>query len=296
MSRYASSLRLVDGEDELILSPSSVSHDDLIFCTSNALESPVPRVVESDRLGRSGKTDYTSLHGGSVFTASLKIVGDDTTSRWTLLDQLKGMLGPDQRPTLYVWRDGWGVEERRCQLRGDSVSLVVDQSSIARLLVSISAVVPEGVLEASTETVITLRPGDLDVGTSYPVTYPFEYIPANNLNSTTVVITSTTRTTPYIRLWGGCTDPVFSIQHGDEQHEIRFFNVVLAPGNFLDIDFAGRRVFLNNEPSTSYLPRVDWATSDWWELLRGSSRVLFTALDVDLGCYAELSYRNRWLT
>lgn len=289
-----STYRLVDGSDTLTLSgTSSVSP----FLVLDSEFSPArPRVVDQDRLGRSGKRDLTTFHDSSEFAARLRVQGDEDLSRYEYLDLLKGFLTPAKRPYLYVNRDGW-INERRVLLRGDGVSCAVTKTSGRWLEVSLRAAIPDGVIEANEVTTVTLRPSAANVGLFYPFAYPEGYTPTNSTNQTVVELAGNVPVSPYIRLFGGCSNPRFFRIAGGVTKELSLTaspGFSLPAGSYLDIDFPNRRVFQNGTPGNSFYNRVDFSTSDWWDLEPGDNLLLFTAGTADTGCYAEVTYRTQW--
>lgn len=291
----ASTLRLVDGTRERVLVPAVSSYADPIWMISNNIEFPAPRVVDRGRVGRSGKLDDTYLHDAAMFTAEIRISGDNESSRHVTWDDVKSYLAPHKRSYLYFWREGW-LTERRCLLRGDQASCVIDKSSHTTLVASISAVIPDGVSEEADLSVVTLRPGGLSIGMNFPMSFPFSFEPANNTNSSLIEIDSSTKTPPLITIWGGCTNPVFSIQVDDQPvQQLAFINTVIPVGNYLTIDVANREIYLNGNRDVSYLSGIDFTVSDWFELEIGTNDILFSATTADTSCYAELSYRMRWI-
>lgn len=290
----ASSYRLVNGSDTLTLSGTNAASPILVL--ESEFTPAQPRVVDQDRLGRSGKRDLTSLHDSSEFSARLRIQGDGDLSRYEYLDQLKTFLVPHKRPYLYVSRDGW-FNERRALVRGNGVSCVVTKTSATWLEVSLRVSVPDGALEANESKTVRVRPGASNVGWSYPFAYPNGYTPSNSSNQATITLLGNLPVSPYIRIYGECSNPRLFRVSGGVTKELSLNaapGLALAAGSYLDLDFPNRRVFLNGTPADSFYSRVDFATSEWWELEEGSNLLLFTATSADDGCYADITYRDTW--
>lgn len=289
----ASSYRLVNGADELVLSGTGGASP--IVVISSEFTSPRAREASHDRLGLSGKRDHSRLHDSSEFAASLKIQGDDDMSRYEYLDELKGFMAVHKRPYLYIQRDGW-ISERRCLLRGDGVSSVVARASGQWLDTSLRAILPDGVIEDNEETLVTLRSGVRNLGVSYPLDYPMGYTPADSPNSYSLTMLGNDFSQPWIRVFGECTDPSFIITTPDDTTEYFSMSGMSVPlGSYLDIDFVNRRVFLDGVPANSYYSKVDFTVSRWWSLEPGTNRLLFISTAPSVGCYAEVRYRNNYL-
>lgn len=290
----ASTYQLVNGADTLTLSGTTAESPILVL--DSEFTPANPRVVDQDRLGRSGKRDLTTLHDSSSFSARLRIQGDINLSRYEYLDRLKSFLAPSKRPYLYVSRDGW-FNDRRALLRGDGVSCVITKTSARWLEVSLRAAIPDGIIEATEDTVVTLRPGAGNIGWAYPASYPKSYQPSNSINQMLVNLPGDVPVSPYVRIYGTCSNPRLFRVFNDVTKEISLTasgGLALAAGNYLDIDFANRRIFLNGTVGNSFYNRVDFTTSAWWDLEPGENRLLFTAGTADSACYADITYRDAW--
>lgn len=289
----ASTYRLVDGLDELELSGTGGASP--IIVISSEFTSPRARVVEQERLGISGRRDFTRLHDSSEFTATLKIQGAEGMSRYDYLEELKGFLAYNKRPYLYLQRDGW-LDERRCLLRGDSMSVVVGRTSGQWLDVELRAVLPDGYIEDNEASTVTLRSGSRNLGIGYPLSYPFGYEPDDSANSSNLNLRGNDSAQPYIRIFGGCDDPEIILTTPDGE-TLTFATQALAlpVGSYLDIDFTNRRIYLDGVVANSYYSKVDFSVSTWWTLEPGDNRLLFVSTNPTTGCYAEVSYRNTYL-
>lgn len=285
--------RLVDGSDELLLS--GIGGASPIIVIDSEFTAPAAREVSHPRLGLSGKRDFTRLHDSSEFTATLKIQGDETGSRYEHLDELKRFLAFHKRPYLYILRDGW-LSERRCLLRGAGTAVVVGKTSGIWLDATIRASLPEGAIEDNEATLLTLRPGSVTVGTSYPMSYPMYYEPGTASNTAVVMLSGNDFSQPYIRIFGQCDDPEFTLTTPDG--EVQYFStsgLSVPLGSYLDIDFTNRKVFMDGSQTNSYYSKVDFTASSWWALEPGSNLLSFNASNPSAGCYAEITYRNTYL-
>lgn len=289
----ASTYRLVNGPDELVLS--GTSGESPIIVVSSEFTSPRPRIVEHERLGISGRRDFTRLHDSSEFVATLKVQGAEGMSRYDYLEELKGFLAFHKRPYLYIQRDGW-LNERRCLLRGDSSAVVIGRTSGQWLDVEIRATLPDGYIEDNEPSVVTLRSGSRNLGVGYPLSYPFGYEPDDSANSSNLNLRGNDAAQPYIRIFGGCDDPTILLTTPDgETLTFATQDLAVPLGSYLDIDFTNRRIFLDGVVANSYYSKVDFSVSTWWTLEPGDNRLLFVSSSPTAGCYAEVTYRNTYL-
>jgi hypothetical protein len=285
-------LRLVDGDTTIILRPNMPSRADPIVVQSHELTMPTPRVLDQVRAGRSGVDDLTQYHDAAVFKAALIVRGDGALTRHQYMDLLRGLAAPYKRPYLYIQRDGW-PSERRAMLRGDPVTSVVERHSVVRLEASIQFQIPGGVLEAPDPlSSVTIRPTIATTGKTYPVTYPKTYV-AGGGSATLVTSGGNVPTPPLLRLYGTCTDPV--IRNVTTGQQLEFDNISIAAGNYLEVDVEARTVLLNGDPALSYYSKLNFTTSDWWDLQPGANLITVATGSQDASCELDLYYRDRWI-
>jgi hypothetical protein len=291
----ATSIRLVDGLNEIVLASPVVDSTRAFATKSHEFASSAVRALSQVRSGRSGVADNSSLHDASSFKADLYIFGDSTQTRYNYLNQLQAMLAPHKRPYVYMQRDGW-LTERRAQLRGDTLTCVVGKNSLNYLEVSFQAEMPDGVLEEANATSVLIRPETATAGLSYPTSYPLSYTPSNSLNTYYVTAYGTTVSIPMFRIYGECNDPSFRVEYEDGATGIiSLTNLQVGSGHYLDIDVGNRAVYLDSTVESSYYAKVDWSVSSWWEIKPGLNRITFNADNADAGCFAQVVFRQTWL-
>lgn len=291
----ASTFRLVDGVEELIIGYPFPNAGDAIAMTTNEFVSGVPRATVQPRSGRSGTRDTTRFWDAASFHAEIRIYGDTINSRYTYLDRLKKMLAPGKRPYLYVMRDGW-TAERRATLRGDSQACVVGSASAGFLEVNIQATIPEGVMEEADPITITIHPGTPRIGVHAPVSAPVSATPGGSPNEYEIPLACTAPSSPLFRVYGGCTDPQFFLTRPDSSTAVMSLSgVVVSPGHYLDIDVLNRAIYMDSSTESSFYSKVDWTVSEWWDLESGSNQITFNADNPDVACFAQIIFRPQWI-
>jgi hypothetical protein len=293
LSVITGTVRLVDGSTVIWLRPNPISSTDAIFCSSHELTTPAPRTVTQPRSGRDGIDDLTTFHDDATFKAAL-LIQDDTVNSLTrhqVADNLRAICAPAKRPYLYIQRDGW-LSERRCQLRAEPHSYVVDSNAVQRLLVSLQFSVPDGVLEDVNQSSVVIRPVLATIGRTYTKAYPWSYVSGSGGINALVTSAGSVSTPPLIRIYGACTDP--TIRNLTTEQELSLSGITLLDGQYLEIDVKNRNVYLNGDPSLSYYNTLDFTTSSWWELQPGINAISASTTSQDASCELDLFWMDRW--
>jgi hypothetical protein len=239
--------------------------------------------------------DFTQFHNGATFSADLWVQDYNGITRHEYVDQLRAMLQPHRRPSLYIQHDGW-LTERRAEVRGVSITQPIDRVSAVGLETSLQVDIPGGYLEDATQLVGTLRPALSSGGLALPIILPASFS-AGASGSVLIINTAGTKfgaaSTPCVlRLYGDCSEPVITNQTTGQIFELD--GVSIAAGTYMQIDMGARTVYLNGDPGLSYYNYINFTTSSWWELQPGDNLVTISC--ATLGATAELDiyYNPRW--
>jgi hypothetical protein len=286
-------VRLVDGSTVIWLRPSQATRIDPIICSSHELTTPAPRVVTQQRSGRDGVDDLTQYHDSASFKANLLVFDDVTNSltRHQVADTLRAISAPQKRPYLYIQRDGW-LTERRCQLRADPHSYVVDRNAMQRLQVSLQFEIPGGVLEDVNQSTAVIRPILASLGRTYTKSYPWAFVAGSGGTNSIITSQGNVSTPPLMRMYGGCSNP--TVKNVTTGQQLSFTNVSLAAGQYLEIDVAARTVYLNGDSSLSYYNKLDFTVSAWWELQPGANSIATSTTAQDASCELDMFWYDRW--
>lgn len=288
-------LRLVDGDTTVTLRPEQPAATDAIFVESYDLGFPQMRETVQDAAGQSGVIDLTAFHGGRTVSVEVAILDDGSLTRHQWADQLRIMCHPAKRPYLYVQQDGWSAE-RRIMLRGSQFSMVIDRASKARLKASLSWAAPAGVLEAADLTEQRLTTISAVDGLILPISFDstgLSLTPSNSATTTEITNSGTATSAPVFRLYGAISGPQITNQATGEVLSLP--DLVIASGDFVDIDIAARTAYLNGVPGNSVYRFIDWSVSTWWEFQPGQNLLAFAAASQDSNAALLVQYRERWL-
>jgi hypothetical protein len=276
-------LRLVDGARELLLDA-----DNGYIRSRLDIGFPAVRTVAQPRPNGDGETDTTALHGAAAVT--LDLVLDAAVAPLTsLLDALRSYCHPAARPYLVVERDG---TQRRVRLRADQSSAPLTDPTHQQVQLTWRA--PDGVMESLAEEIGTANAVPTDEGGfSFDLAFDLAFPASSAVGSVTVTNSGSTAVRPLLRLYGPCTDPRVENQTTGER--LVFSGLAIAAGDWLEIDCRNSTVRLNGLASQSRLGRLDFAVSEFLQLVRDVNTVRYYPVSFGDGARMEVRFRSAWL-
>ena len=257
---------------------------------------PEVREVSSKRPSANGTFDYTSLFGAKAVSASIGMASElvPGATDQVLEDRLRLWVMPSVRAYLY-YRFAAADDWRRVFIRGAAASLGLNFVKNGFRIITLGWKAPDGVNESATETVETVNPGSsIEDGRDYDLvfdrTYPASAVigakPISNLGNAPVY--------PRVRIYGPCTQPRIENQTTGKALEFDASFSLLA-GEFLEIDFQVGTVLLNGNPLNSRYQFVDFAASEWWDLIPGINLIRFYPGSSSAPSVAELRFRSAFI-
>jgi hypothetical protein len=282
------SVRLVDGDQEMILLP---AQDQGIRLQKLDVPGPAIREVSESRVDDDGERDTTKLHGARACSIDLLVTHDARAVE----EELTPFCLPEARPYLVVADDEW-LQERRLMLRVDQFAapLGVD---LPRRMRNIQAQwkVPDGIWEAAVEAEeIVNADQPATEGRTYPKAYPRSY-PATTATGATLITNPGRKRAHFVaRLYGPCSGPRLINETTGEQ--IAFLpSLSLAAGEYLEVNSREHTALLLSMPDASRLGYVDFAATAWWQLQSGEQQIRYAPQSVGTGAQAVITYRPAWL-
>lgn len=241
---------------------------------------PAVRAVADPVAGADGTRDITQLMDAAAVTLTLVLSPAASGARMEdFLDEIAPLLAPWRRPALICGNDRW-TGLRQLTVRFDSKTSPVDNPETMSLALSWKA--PAGCWTAVT-------PSEFDLPASFSSTTGLHMkpttgltvtattgidMPASNVPSASNVAVAGSLRPPWIaRLYGPCTGPKLA---NDTTGEDFIFTdqLVLAAGQYVELNFAARTANYMSDPAQSQLSKVDYANSSWWTLEPGITNVL----------------------
>lgn len=260
-----------------------------VFVQSWDLGYAVTRAVVENRTGASGTRDQTALHAGSVVTLQGKFLATAGLTRREILDSLRTFCRPADRPYLYIAE---GAEaERRVLLRPDTGSAPFAHPP-GKIDFAMSWVAPDGVLEAATESEVTVAATpDIEAGRTYDLTFPRQYPAGSPVGVETITNDGTADAWPVVTISGPCVGP--QIENQTTGKQMLFPGLTLLSSETLELDMRERTALLGG--GQSRLSFLDFGESEWWALIPGDNDIrYFPELD-NGGSDAVVAYRSAWL-
>jgi tail protein len=280
------SMRLVNGTAEMLLAPR-----DGVFVQQLDVPWPAMRDVVEERTDDDGEIDSTQLHGGRSVSVQLLV----TDSPAAVVDELAAFTQPRMRPYLVVADDEWS-SERRLRLRVDQLSapIGVDLPPDKRLIQA-QWRAPDGVWEAPVPIEATIS-ADIQatVGISFPISFPLAFAATQATGAQIVNNPGTVPAHFTARLYGPCTAPRLINETTGE--EIAFTSsLMLAAGEYVEINTRNRTALLLSMASQSRLTFVDFAATSWWQIASGEQTIRYAPFSASVGAVAVIDYRPAWL-
>lgn len=124
-------------------------------------------------------------------------------------------------------------------------------------------------------------------GMVFPLVFPLVFGSTGSFGTITVTNTGTVSTAPKFHIVGPVTNPTIRNETLDKQLTV---SIVLAAGDYLDIDVAARSVLLNG--STSRYSSL--TTAQWFNLVPGGNEIRFTAAGATAAT-VDVIYRSAWI-
>ena len=258
-----------------------------VVVTSCDLGFPEVRTVSNARPGQNGTNDSTTYYGARSVTVTVLM---PAVGWYIVEDALRAALSPRSRFYLYVLRDGW-TDERRMLVRGAGFT---PQTDVRSPQAQLQWVGTDGYMEESPDQVglVPIFSG-AEGGVTSPFSTPVAFQPGFNPGASTIQVDGTEDTAPVATIYGPCTNPVLVL--GGDSPQTLAFNMTIADGDYLFVDFAARTALLNNNPILSQYGYLDFTRSSWWSLPPGSQTVAFNPAQASGGSQAVLSWRPRYI-
>lgn len=233
---------------------------------------PAVRAVSDPVADGDGTRDLTQFTDAAAATLSLRL-WRGAQSPEAFLDEISPLLAPHRRPVLIVGNDQWATP-RQLAVRFDSRTAPVDNPVTTD--VAISWKVPAGcwtdtaVTEADLpaladpSTGLHITPTGLHFVAGAGIAFPAASTPAPSL----VAVPGSVRPAWKARLYGPCTGPKLSSD--TLGLDIIFTSsLVLAAGQYVELDSQARSANLLSDPAQSVLGKIDFAATTWWTLEPG---------------------------
>jgi hypothetical protein len=262
---------------------------------------PTVRAVSDDRVAGDGQVDSTAFLSAGAFTLTLRLY-DGTRA---VIDDIGSYLHPSLRPVLTVTDDEWS-DGRTLTLRYDNGFPPVELGVGRTRNIALSWQVPNGKWEAATpvsavvnaQTIVDPNnptPQGLSWGTT-GVLWTLSgalWLPAQGVTGPSEVVNPGGSPVDWTaRLYGPCSGPKLANDLAGLTLEWDG-SVVLGAGEYIDVDSSTWAAVLNSDPSQ--VPKLNFATSKWWQMLPGTNLIRYYPDTAGAGCQAQITFKPGWI-
>lgn len=278
MTSVPAVLTLVSDTDTIVVRPAGANAGNPIVCSSWDLGSPQTRESVADRPGADGSIDRTQYTGPRSVSFDLVVFGDATASAYTYVERLAAMTHPGQRPRLRIQRDIVGSvgQTWEMELRGNPYSLTYARAAAAKLDLQLQFTAPLGYLVGDLQQVESVLADSSNTsGFTFPIVFPLATGTTSAANPIlSCQVGGSVPVAPVIRIVGPVTAPELT---DDTGQRFKLSNLVLAAGNYVDIDMSAATVRINGDPAQTAYDQVDFSVSTFWTWRPGLRTVRYTA-------------------
>jgi len=269
--------------------------------TQLQIGSPTVRTVMRHRALADGAFDDTRYLGSRAVTVTCRLNNrgripgcSGAIDMQTLLDFVLPYMSPRLRPTLSYQLPG-SPTSRSMVVRGESWPVGIDGPKYPTL--PLQFVCPSGEIFSGDEgdvDCVTITPAtEVEAGRTYDLTFDRQYPAAQPLGGRLVQVEGSTSAHWNAKLYGAVTDPTLAVNGV----RIQFTGVVVAVGDYLEIDTRTRTILLNGDPSASRYAQTNF--TEWnWDQLRlhpGENTIFFGGTNLSATASALVCWRPTWL-
>jgi len=236
------------------------------------LDLPEIRTSDANKLRRDGVWPGDDFAGAKIFTLSGTVVAElshDTLD--TLLEQFTAAMTHGQEDDLVFWLPGiYGGQQRRISARPRRRSITLDEASrgMVAWAVEFHASDPRVYEEDIHEGTSTLPTAG--GGLQFSLVFSLVFGAVSTGGSIDAPNDGTAPAPVWARIDGPCANPVLLLANTGEYLS---FNISIAAGDWLEVDFANHTAMLNGTASRF----ANIVNHGWWMLQPGDNEIQFRA-------------------
>lgn len=252
---------------------------------------PVIRAVTEPRPDADGDLDTTAYLGPRTVTITGVVDAALGFTRQEIFDFLFAFCRPDLRPTLQYRLEN-DTEERFITLRADQGSWPINWPGTTGFTLSFRApygiqekVLPELASVDATEPVEAGRVYDLTFDRTYPASSPIGVVTMTNEGNAYAY--------PRLLLYGPVEGP--AIENQTTGKRLEFPGLIIAGGDFLEIDTREKTIRLNGLAAQSRYSYLDFDVSEWWTVRPGANDIRYYPTVFSSPARADISFHSAWI-
>lgn len=232
--------------------------------------------------------DY--LRGRSIVLL-LDVTGTDITQFNAAMNALSSAFqaGQTERPLTFQINgvSGGNLARINCRTRKFTPIPIAEEwitnGSAAEIAIELFATDPLKYSDAV--STVTLSVATTLGGFTFPITFPLSFGSGGTSGLFSINNVGNAASAPFFRIYGPITNPVLRNETTGEQLSL---NLVIASGDYVDIDVKNRTVLLNGTANRYF----NLTSAQWWYLQPGVNQVRYSATSGT--STVDMTYRSAW--
>lgn len=270
----------------------TLNDDDFLYYLTaiSGFDSPGLREVRENRPGADGQIDYQNLLGERLIAFGGEMLANNIVEKNKLRANLINAFLVDGT---YHWLryqvSGEIPKQIYCKVFSlDILDEIRDDPFGKGFTINLIAIDPR--IYSQEELTETVYIPSVEGGRVFDKVYPKTYgtiqvggkiVCANDGNFSNL---------PIIKLYGPLSNP--KIRNNDDEAKEILINIVVADGDYLEIDFEEKTVLLNGTASRYHYLDTD---SKWWKMKPGNNEIEFRDGLGNVNGKAEIIFRHSWI-
>ncbi len=261
-----------------------------VLTSIEGLDDPAFRETRQNRAAMDGQIDYAHLLAERMVTLRGKIIAKSESDLITKRQNLENAFIKDGE---YHWLkyqlSGQVAKQVYCKVFNKEITEIYIEKYIRPFRINLIAIDPR--IYSQEELTKTVYIPSAEGGRVYAKTYPKTYGTVQTGGKIVCTNNGNYSVWPIVKMYGPLSSP--KIRNNDDgQKEIQI-NMVVADGDYLEIDFLEKTIMLNGTASRyNYLGS---SPDDWWKLKKGNNEIEFRDGLGNVTGKALIIYRHGWI-
>ena len=257
----------------------------------DGFDSPALREARENRPAMDGQIDYANLLGERLLTLKGRILAGNVSERDSYRQPFINAFKIDGVYDWLKWQvTGEVAKQVYCKVFNLKINDRYDVDPFIRdFIINLIAVDPR--IYSQEELTKTVYIPSVEGGRTYPKTYPKTYGVVQTGGKITCTNGGNYTVLPVIKMYGPLSNP--KIRNNDDEQKEILINIVVADGDYLELDFEEKTVMLNG--TTSRYNYLASSPDQWWKLKPGNNEIEFRDGGGDTNAYAQIIYRHGWI-
>ena len=264
---------------------------DWIYVLTNisGLDDPALRDERQDRAAMDGQIDYAHLLAERLVTLRGKIIAASESDLVTKRQNLEDAFIKDGN---YHWLtyqlSGQAAKQVYCKVFSKSIAETYSEKYIRPFLINLIAIDPH--IYSQEELIKTVYIPSAVGGRVYAKVYPKTYGTIQVGGKITCTNNGNYPVIPIVKMYGPLSSP--KIRNNDDDAKEILINLVVADGDYLEIDFLEKTILLNGTASRYNYLSLD---SQFWKLKMGNNSIEFRDGLGNVNGKCEIIFRSGWI-